>query len=239
MSKRHLPETEIANLAFLPTDQKRIRLEAFIKPKRPKGSYDPFRFGYPDAVNLQSPMFPEHKVFSSWEKVRNRVISKCYGDPDLEAMNLAVARATYDFAKIRNLSAEPIEVPGVTMVPGHSYRFGAPLLLRSEDIISVAFSDLRRTNGLSVHGRRVVFSHLHERFRVNFPEFAGIDLEIWRYSNCDSRQIVPIKYRNEPIYEYKALSDDMKETYDILDKILDGYNVNQKNISDLPLFRSA
>lgn len=54
MSSR-LPETDLANWSFLAPEYKRRALTAFEGPKIIKGSYEPFRTVFPDAVNQQFP----------------------------------------------------------------------------------------------------------------------------------------------------------------------------------------
>ena len=59
MSSR-LPETEIANWAFLSTSDKMKALEKHVQPKKIPGSYEPFRQVFGDVVNKQLPLFAQN-----------------------------------------------------------------------------------------------------------------------------------------------------------------------------------
>ena len=81
MSNR-LPETELANWSFLPAAQKRVVIEAFVRPKQIKGSYEPFRRVFPDAVNQQFPLFGDQLQESRWGAIETRLVQACKGDED-------------------------------------------------------------------------------------------------------------------------------------------------------------
>jgi hypothetical protein len=108
MKSRHLPETDIANVAFLPASQKERMLAQWIKPKTVTRSYEPFRQTAGDAVNQQLPLFPSPQIPTPWEKLESLVAAKCKGNPELLEMNLCIARATHKFALETHLTAEPI-----------------------------------------------------------------------------------------------------------------------------------
>lgn len=86
MKKRRLPETDIANLAFLPAWQKEKVLEAWIRPRKIVGSYEPFRQSLADALNAQLPLIAADQSLSDLRHVEDAVIRRCKGDADLVAM---------------------------------------------------------------------------------------------------------------------------------------------------------
>ena len=220
MTNRHLPETEAANLAFHTEARKRQVLEAWVRPRTITKTYSPFRFTYPDAVNKQLPLYPDGQIPTPWERLEEATAAKCGGDQELMAMNISVAKATHAFATQRGLIAEPIEIRGLTMLPGHAYNFGPPLFFRYEGGVSVAFADLRRSGELTEHGRRVTFSYQHQRFRENYPDHDLLRLEVWRYLSRDDRAIQVFRHDGEPLYGYDELSNDLRETYRILGEVL-------------------
>jgi hypothetical protein len=221
MKSRHLPETDIANLAFLPVMQKQSILLNWLKPKVITRSYEPFRDTVGDAVNRQLPLFPEGQVPTPWAKLEELVTKKCRGDAVLLEMNLTIARATYELSLAHQMSAEPVDVRPLTLSQGHAYHFGMPVILRYDDGASVAFTDLRRKGRLTAHGCRIAHSVLHQRFRVNFPEYDQLRLEIWRYLDTDARQVEIIRHSSEQLVPYEQLVADFAETYQLLNALIE------------------
>ena len=219
MKSRNLPETDIANIAFRSVSEKSKMLEAWLKPRQGSGSYNPFRQTSGDAINRQLPLYPEGQVRTPWEKLEQLVVAKCRGDEQLLGMNIPVARSTHDFAVATGLTAEPIDMRSLTLAGGERYDFGQNLLLRFDGGVAVAFPDLRRTGQLSLHGRRVAFSVMHQRFRENFPDNSSLALQVWRYRNNDDRSIEVIHHTDEPLYTYEELSADFSETYSIFNAL--------------------
>lgn len=228
MRNRRLPETDIANWAFLPYSMKEKALATWLKPRQAKGSYDPYRLTSGDAVNQQLPLYPSGQVATPWEKLAELVTRKCRGDERLLSMNLPVARATHEFSQKELLSAEPVDIGSLTLEGGYRYDFGPGLILRYGDGASAMFPDLRRTGNLSPHGRQVAYSVLHHRFRINYPEYSALRLEIWRYRNNDDRTIEVFRHTDQRIYSYEELSKDFAQTYDIMNMLRAGDEVDRR-----------
>jgi hypothetical protein len=240
VKNRRLPETDVANWAFLPPSQKEKVLAAWLKPRQANGSYDPYRLTAGDAVNQQLPLYPTRQVATPWDKLAEAVRLKCRGDDQLLAMNLPVAKATHEFASKCDLTAEPVEIGAITFKHGHRYEFGPRLVLRYDGGASSMFADLRRRGNLTPHGRRVVHSIMHLRYRENFPEYSSLRLETWRYQDNDERSIQVFRHEGEPLYSYDALSDDISETYNIMNWIRAGAQEQHRKYGDEdfgPLFR--
>jgi hypothetical protein len=220
MKSRRLTETDLANMAFLPRDVKRLKLIALIKPKKIQGSYEPFRSTAGDAVNQQFPFFDEEQDATPLGKLEEVVAKACRGDGELLAMNLAVARATHEFASKVELTAERADIRPITLAFGHAYHFGMPLIMRYGGVAYAAFPDLRRTGPLSVAGCRFVFSMMHQRWRVNYPDLAELRLAIWRYLNNSDRTVREIPCLDSSLIPYADLMADVTDTYDILHTIM-------------------
>lgn len=228
MKNRYLPETDIANLAFKPVSQKTQFLASWIRPRMGRGSYNPYRKTYADAVNKQLPLYPDAQIATPWKTLEGLVRKKCHGSELLLSMNLPIASATHSFAVENNVIAEPIHASPITLVPGQQYEFGQPLLLKYNDDAAIMFPDLRRTGQLSPHGRRVAFSVMQERFITNYPEYSGLRKEIWRYKNNEERTIKVHRHDGEPLYNYEQLSADFVQTYEILNYLRLERDVDQK-----------
>lgn len=215
-----IPETEIANWAFLPVGQKFERAYTFLRRAGGSGSYNPFRETIGDAVNRQLPLFQDGQVETPWSKLEETIEKKCSRDPKSLAMNVAVARATHEFSVERELTAEPVDFFGVATPLGFKYDFGLPLFLRYEGGASVAFPDLRRSGGLTHHGIHVAHSFQHQRFRENFPDNEGLRLEVWRYRNNDGRDIEVCRSSGSNLISLDELLADVVQTYEVVAEVL-------------------
>jgi hypothetical protein len=226
VKNRRLPETDIANWAFLPKSLKEKALVAWLRPRQAKGSYEPYRSTSSDAVNQQLPLYPSGQVLTPWDKLSELVIRKCRGDERLLNMNLPIAKATHAFSERHSVTAQPADIGALTLERGFRYDFGPALILRYDGGASVMFPDLRRTGNLTPHGRLVAQSVMHQRFRVNFPEYAALSLEIWRYKNNDERTIEVFRHSSEPLYSYEQISHDFAETYDMMNSLRAGVEMD-------------
>lgn len=216
MKSRRLTETDLANMSFLPSEDKRARIESLIRPKRIIGSYEPFRSTVGDALNEQFPFLIEDQQPTPLGKLEEAVIKACKGDDELIKMNLIVAKATHNFATNQNLSAERHQVRRITLAFGHGYDFGMPLIMRDGTSAYAVFPDLRRTAPLSPRGTRFVFSMMNQRLRVNNRDLRELGLQIWRYENNTTRSIRAIPCPDQPLISYEDLAADVRESYDIL-----------------------
>lgn len=220
MSNR-LPETDLANWSFLPAAAKRRALIAFEGPKIIKGSYEPFRKVFPDAINQQFPLFADGLEESGWEAVNRRLRQECKGDEVLINMNLAILTATHLYASAHGIAATGIEVVPLRFPGSLAYSFGLNLLIRYRDRSAVVFLDMRQTNGLSPTGRPFVFSAMHHRFREAYPDFAEVNIEIWRFKKDKDRTLV-IENAGEIRHSYEQIMADVAETHQIWQSVRRG-----------------
>jgi hypothetical protein len=219
MSNR-LPETDLANWAFLSHAQKWEALVNFERPKMIRGTYEPFRSIFGDAVNEQSALFSAiEQPATPWVHIEEKVRARCRSKPKSLEMNLAIARATHEFAQQNQIVALPVDVTMLALGIGHLYAFGLPILMRYQDRVVAAFLDLRRSSNLTPQGRDWVFSAMHERFRSAYPDLANIGLQIWRYRNNDKREIVVIDC-DEPRHSFDELKSSARDTYEIFAAVL-------------------
>lgn len=214
-----LPETELANWSFLPVDQKKAAALAFAAPKRIGGSYEPFRHVFSDAVSQQAPLFGfDQPRASPWTSIEGKLRRLCRRSDELLTMNLAVARATHEFATASHLFAVPVEVTALGFGVGHLYQYGLPLMIRYPSRVAIVFLDLRRSNNLNSRGIEWVNAALFERFQAAYPDYQDAEREIWRYSSRDDRAIRVISL-GQPIITFEQMAQDARETYDIYNTI--------------------
>lgn len=216
-----LPETDLANWAFQPAWQKRRALEAHERPKSIVGSYEPFRRVFPDAINQQFPLFGDSLEGSGWNEVEQRLVRECKGNGGLIKMNREILHATHAYAMRKEIAAIGIDVLPLRLVSGIGYAFGLNLIMRYADRASIVFLDMRKSNGLTPSGRRFVFSAMHQRFREAYPDFASVELEIWRFKNNKSRDLVCIRQEGE-LVSWTDLAADVAETHSIWNDVRKG-----------------
>lgn len=222
MKKRRLPETDIANLSFLPPMQKEKVLESWLQPRKIVGSYEPFRLSLADALNAQLPLIKGVQCLSELEHVEQAVRRRCRGDADLVAMNLCVVRATHEFAAENDVTAYPLEARPLYFPGVHPYDFSLPMVAVYDSRARIVFTDMRRKGQLSSHARRVVFSAQHARIRERYPELRDAVLEIWRYRDVDSRAIEVIECGPDRLYTFEQLAEDFYKTVSILNRLREG-----------------
>jgi hypothetical protein len=220
MSNR-LPETDLANWAFLPPADKRRALEAFELPKLIRGSYEPFRKVFPDVVDQQFPLFKDDLSASEWAPIEARLRIECKGNQTLIDMNRSILHSTHKYIVENSARAFAIDVLPLRFSGIQSYFFGLGLLIRYRDHSSVVFLDMRRQHGLNPNGRAFVFSAMHQRYRIAYPDLADINMEIWRYQNNAERKLVRLTSDNA-VYDYEQLAADIMETHQIWESVKRG-----------------
>jgi hypothetical protein len=230
----HLPETELANWAFLPAADKGRALEAFARPKMIPGTYQPFREVFPDTVNQQLPLFRDGLTRSSWDAVEARLIKACKGRDDLLRMNRQILAATHKYAEEVGIAANALDVLPLR-IDGVDYSFGLNLLFRYRGNATIVFLDMRKSNGLSIAGRNFVFSALHHRFREAYVDLIGVQAQIWRYRRNKDRTLVPI-FEGGEILRWDDMVDAVHETHRIWDEVKRGIPPARKVVGLGPLF---
>ena len=234
MSNR-LPETDLANWALLPTSLKKKNLEAHEKPKSIPGSYEPFRRVFPDAINQQFPLFDKELSGSRWPEVERRLRQQCKGNGELIKMNRQILHATHAYATRQGVVAHGIEVQPLRFFGGTGYSFGLNMIVRYPDRASVVFLDMRRT-GLTDGGKQFAFSALHHRFREAYPDLASAQLEIWRYKNNDSRDLICLQ-PERPILDWDFMVEQVVATHRLWEDVRRGGSEDRRGSGTYgPLF---
>lgn len=236
MRSIRLPETDIANIAFQPYDQKIRFLSGWLKPKNISGSYEPLRRSIGEAVNLTLPLIPDPGS-TSLEQLEALVVKECKGNGKLVGMNVPPVKAIRKFIDDNEVEADFLEELPMALYPGIRYSFWAPILVRYAGKPRVIFMDLRRSGGLSVTGLQVCFSIMHERFRALNPDFSMLKFESWRFANNSARTVKVIEEFGE-LLSLKQIIDDFAETYSILNMLRSGSDDRSTGTDDAgPLFR--
>lgn len=204
-----LPETDIAWIAPLPADTKRKALEGF-KQGRPPYSYKPVRQSYPDLLNLETGLFgPASPV--PFERIAQIIRSNSRYPEEAEA-NIRVAAGLY--AQGWRGRLQPFSAMGTTI--GQRLTYWTPAVLAVDGRPVIPFFNPRRTT-LPPHGRRFVFSMMHEQIRVADPDYADAALCICHFSTpkAGPRSARPIYDTGVALYSFDELQVMVAETYAI------------------------
>jgi hypothetical protein len=210
---RPLPETDLARIAPLPAERKRNELERF-RLGRPPYSYWPLRNSVSDILNVEAGPFRLPHV--PWDKLV-KIISERSRSSKEEVANLQVAEGLYLYVKSKHLTGRRHDFMPLALGVGQKIAYWHSLVLIDGGAPFVPFLDPRRSKRLTPEARRFVFSVMHERIRVAYPEFADVRLGIFQFSRVDEGPREPRLYTDETteLFGFDDLEEMVRETYDL------------------------
>jgi hypothetical protein len=173
---RSLPETDLARVALLDDDQKRIILRG-VRSFIPPYSYAPLRKVAAAAYNARASLLDLPS--RTWAEVESAVMSYCRTHPAWVEPNLIVAKALFEFNERRLVSAVEWEFREVSVGFGAKMKFWHDFYSVQDGVPVLSFVDPRLTDGLGLWGRTFVFSAMHHLVAVG--DFEGARLEILRF----------------------------------------------------------
>jgi hypothetical protein len=216
---RRLPETELANLAFLSPAAKRLALSQWLKPKGAMPpSYEPVRKTFGEAVRLETSLLKSETRHSTLGQLEELVARECRGNAAKLAQNLPVARSVRRYVDQFGITASSAEVFPLVLIPGFKYSYWTPVLVHYPDRVASVFLDMRRAGFLGPVGRRFCFSLMHERFRAMDERYAELQLEIWRFGK-DEKRTIHVTTETGSLFGFEAILEDVRETYIILEDL--------------------
>ncbi len=212
----YLPEIDLATFAPLPADQKRKALENF-KQGRPPYSYKPLRQSFPDLLNLETGLFgPPAPV--SFECIAKTIRANSRFPKEAEA-NIGVAAALYD----QGWRGRPQNFVAMGTTIGQRLTYWTPAVLAIDGRPVIPFFNPRRTP-LPPHGRRFVFSMMHEQIRAADPDYAEAAFCICQFSvhKTGERAVLPTFDAGVALYSFDELQSMVAETYAIWTEVWAG-----------------
>lgn len=175
---RLLPDTDLARIAPLPDAEKRQELEMF-KLGNPSITYNPLRANYADILNVRPEMFD--RVDPTELSVIERKVKRQARWDKEELANLRVARGLHALAQEKMIIGRREEFYPFQMRMGWKVNLWLPTILAIEEAPFATFIDPRGTRGLNEVARRFAFSMMHERIRVEDPDYAEVRLSIIKF----------------------------------------------------------
>lgn len=207
-----LPDTDLARIAPLPDDMKRAALRK-MRAGFPTFSYDHVRKCYGDIFNIQPPMFGTAEA-TPFAKVKERLERSCKAGDEI-TNNLRIAKALHNYATSAHIKGRHHEFFPLAMSMGRKVTFWLPMVLAIDERPYALFIDPRRSTGLTVLGRRFVFSMMHERIRAADEDFAAVNLGIIRFTDHDDgeRSVRLFDASGMRLYSMDELQDMVASTY--------------------------
>lgn len=216
---RRLPITDLARIAVQPYG---MRQSALMQVKGGGGgaNYNPTRNEFPGIVNRQPGMFESKR--DAWNVVE-RNISKVCRSPDEVQMNVPVAKQLYTYCEKEDVRALELEGFPISFSVGPKLLAWSPALFIYKDRITIPFLDLRREpRALTREGCRFIFSLQHHALRINNPDYAKVQLEIFKFGRDDERTLRVVSEDGRWLYSYEQLETMIRETQLIWFDVLAG-----------------
>lgn len=172
---RSLPETDLARIALLPDDQKRILLRG-VKSFIPPHSFAPLR-KVAGALYEARPSLLDLPP-RTWAHIEAAIRHYCRNNPHWIEPNLTVAERIFAFNQERGFKAVEWDFPFIPVGFGAKIKFWHDFYSIQDDRPVLAFIDPRLTDGLTPLGRLFIFSAMYHTVAVG--DFEGARLEILR-----------------------------------------------------------
>lgn len=209
---RRIPETDLARIVGRPSDEQRVLL-AQLKSFRPPHTLNPFRSAVADIMNVQHTMLGTSRR-SSWPVIRARIEASKESEDGI-SRNLDVAHALFEFAERVRLISYDKPVPKWSVGFGHSVEYWQQFYSVWNGAASFVYFDPRKSSPLNKRAMRFAFSMMHERLRVDDPDFADAELTIFRFGCHDdgSRFVRSFDASNVDLFSRDELNEMITLTY--------------------------
>jgi hypothetical protein len=230
MKIRRLPEIDLARIAPLSTDQKRVALQRF-KLGRPAITYKPVRACFADIFNVRPEMFAAADP-ASWPVLESLIRDRAMSDDEQKA-NLLVAKGLYVFAQTNALRSRSQIFFPLSLSVGEKVEYWLPMVTLVNDVPLVLFIDPRRGKGLTAEGRRFTFSVMHEHIRTSNPDFAEARLGIIQFGDVvdDQRPVKLSTDRGMDLFGFDELDQMVGETYAIWREVSENREAEERSKS--------
>lgn len=214
MKIRRIPETDLARIAVLTEAEQRAELR-LLKEFRPPYSLQPFREIVGDLVNLQVGMFSGGAT-TPWSQVESTLTHRCKTAVELQR-NLAVAKALYGFAIEHEVVS--YDRPSSRWAVGfeHSVAYWNNFYSVYGERVHFFHFDPRRTHPLTLEARRFALSMMHQRLRVEDPDFAEAELAVVRFGErTNGERFVRLYTATDvELFNYDQLTAMVDTTYNL------------------------
>jgi hypothetical protein len=209
---RPIPDIDLARIAVRSADEQRIHLQK-LKSFRPTHTLNPFRAAIPDLVNVQPPLFGVAPR-TPWAVIENAIANSKEGADGI-ARNLAVSKALFDFGTQAEISSYPKAANRWSVGFGYSVAYWNAFYSVWEGRGAHVYFDPRLSHPLGETGHRFAFSMMHQRLRVDDPDYAELDLVIVSFGRgLGVQRTVEVHHADGlALYGYDELNEMIDTTY--------------------------
>lgn len=219
MKLRRLPETDLANIAPLTRDQKRIMLRSF-NSGGGSWSYDPARR---QNFNIANPVNPLglHATAPSIDKIREMVATASHCETQKQSC-LEVVNLFHEWYGKNSKMAVERQVRPLPIGTLGQVQYCENFIALIDDRPTAIFLDYRRQKGLSLVGRKFAFSMMDQQIRVGDPDFPNARLLALAFPQRaqHSRRIVDYFDDGVNLFTLPELIALIEETYEIWFEVL-------------------
>ncbi|WP_337828388.1 type VI toxin-antitoxin system SocB family DNA replication inhibitor toxin [Pseudonocardia sp. TMWB2A] len=215
MKLRRLPEIDLAKVAHLPAEEKRIRLRRF-GVGGGGWSYDPARSQSFTVVNPRDPL----GLSANAPKIENilKIVRQACRCDNQEIACLDVIKLFHSWCSENVTDAIERQLPAMSIGSWGSVRYWENFILVVNGKPTQVFTDHRRgTSGLDFLARKFVFSMMHEHTRSVDPDMLDAERLILKFPQHGKkdRQIAEYFASEVGLYSFEELSAMIDETYKI------------------------
>ncbi|WP_217355599.1 hypothetical protein [Ruegeria sp. HKCCA4008] len=179
-----MPDIDLARIAPLPDAEKRHELEKF-KLGNPSINYKPLRSNFSDILNVRPEMFDRIDP-TELSVIERKVKRQARWDKE-ELANLRVVRGLHALAQEKKVIGRRQEFYPFQMRMGWKVSLWLPTILAIDEAPYATFIDPRGNRGLNDIARQFAFSMMHERIRVEDPDFEEVRLSIVKFGQPTER----------------------------------------------------
>jgi hypothetical protein len=215
---RSLPETDLARVALLPDDQKRIVLRG-VKSFVPPHSLSPLRKVAAALYAARASLFELPKC--TLPDIEGAIRRLCGANLHWVDPNLSLAKLLFDYNEQRDIKAVEWEFPIIPVGYGAKIKFWHDFYSIQEGVPVLSFLDPRLTDGLGMLGRTFVFSAMYRNVAVG--DFVGARLEIVRFplnKYTGKREVELFTFDERDVVEESVLNEAINRTYKVWNEIL-------------------
>ena len=182
------PDTDLARIAPLPTDEKRRQLQK-LKAGYSTWSYGPTRTAVPDLVNASASLI-RSTGDTPLDVLEGRIEKGCRGNAQGVKSNLEVARLAYHDHRKGPLEAFQYAFGRYYVAPGESVAFWSDVYLMDGDRPLIPCYDFRRNNGLTRAGALFAASVMRLKIITDFEEFGDARLLLTQFPQAGSARTI-------------------------------------------------
>jgi hypothetical protein len=215
---RLLPETDLARIALLPDNEKRIRLRR-VKFAVPPHSYTPLRKAASGLFNARKSLLELPPC--TLRDIEIAIERDCRGHPEWVEPNVTLARILFAFNADRGLVAVEKDFDSVPIGFGAKLKLWHDFYTVQGERPVMCFIDPRLNGGLTALGRQFAFSAMYHSLALG--DFSEATFEIFRFprfATADERYVRVHQFEPSELVSEDEINAAIDKTYKIWIEVL-------------------